>query len=90
MQADMGASLFFTGLFAYLVFKRTPVGHAIADSIRGRTAVPDAQVLAQLDELRSEVDELRHQLAEAHDRLDFAERLLQRESSASSSPPPRA
>lgn len=50
----------------------SPVGKAFADRIRARThelAPPDPQVLAELDELRTQV-------AELHERVDFAERLL--------------
>ncbi|MDX2192567.1 MAG: hypothetical protein NW201_04370 [Gemmatimonadales bacterium] len=69
--------VFFGGLFSYLVFKKTPVGDAVAERIRG--GVPaDGQVLARLDDLQHEVDELRHQLSDAQERLDFAERLLGR------------
>lgn len=35
-----------------------------------------AEVLERLNELEGEVQDLRHQLTEAQERLDFAERLL--------------
>jgi hypothetical protein len=50
----------------------SPIGKAFADRIRAKThelAPPDPQVLAELDELRTQV-------AELHERVDFAERLL--------------
>jgi hypothetical protein len=50
----------------------SPIGKALAERIRARTHVlapPDPQVLAELDDLRVQV-------AELHERLDFAERLL--------------
>lgn len=50
----------------------SPIGKAFADRIRAKThelAPPDPQVLAELDELRTQVVEL-------HERVDFAERLL--------------
>ena len=34
------------------------------------------EVLDRIQELESDVQDLRHQLTEAHERLDFAERLL--------------
>jgi hypothetical protein len=48
----------------------SPVGKALADRLRGR-AQP-----AQDPELLAEMDALRQEVAELHDRLDFAERIL--------------
>lgn len=51
-----------------------PIGHAIADRIRGvrsLPAAPDPELLAEMDQLRG-------RLAEVEERLDFAERLLAR------------
>ena len=48
----------------------SPVGRALAERIRGRAAP------AQDPELLAEVDALRHEVAELHERVDFAERLL--------------
>lgn len=39
-------------------------------------AEPDPGVLAELEELRTEVHQLRGELSEVQERLDFAERLL--------------
>jgi hypothetical protein len=47
---------------------RGPLGHGIADRLRG-TAPPDPAVLEELDVLKG-------RLAEVEERLDFAERLL--------------
>jgi hypothetical protein len=47
---------------------RGPLGHAIADRVRG-PAPPDAAVLEELEALKG-------RLAEVEERLDFAERLL--------------
>ena len=56
---------------------RGPFGRALADRIAGRarTGAEDQNV----QELRGEVDDLRHQLGEVQERLDFAERLLARQ-----------
>jgi hypothetical protein len=48
----------------------SPVGKALAERLRGR-AQP-----AQDPELLAEVDALRQEVAELHDRVDFAERIL--------------
>ena len=48
----------------------SPVGKAFADRLRGR-AEP-----AQDPELLAEVDALRQEIAELHERVDFTERIL--------------
>jgi hypothetical protein len=48
----------------------SPVGRALADRLRGRVErAQDPELLAEVDALRSEV-------AELHERVDFAERVL--------------
>ena len=48
----------------------SPVGKALAERIRGHgRPTPDPELLAEVDALRAEVSEL-------HERVDFAERLL--------------
>jgi len=56
---------------------RGPFGRALAERIAGRarTATEDHDVR----ELKGEVEELRTQLYEVQERLDFAERLLARQ-----------
>jgi hypothetical protein len=56
---------------------RGPLGHAIAERIRGGS-LPDPRLREEVEALRSDVDDLRFQLSEAHERIDFAERLLAR------------
>ncbi len=55
-----------------------PIGAAVARRIGGRSEPADA--VAEIEEMRArmtaEVDDLRNRLAEAEERLDFAERLL--------------
>jgi hypothetical protein len=48
----------------------SPVGRALADRLRGHApAAPDPELLAEVDALRQEV-------AELHERVDFTERML--------------
>jgi hypothetical protein len=48
----------------------SPIGKALADRLRGRAEpVQDPELLAEVEALRSEV-------AELHERMDFAERIL--------------
>jgi hypothetical protein len=48
----------------------SPVGKALADRLRGRVEP------AQDPELLAEVDALRQEVAELHERVDFTERVL--------------
>ena len=48
----------------------SPVGKALAERIRGQARA------AQDPELLADVDALRHEVAELHERVDFTERLL--------------
>jgi hypothetical protein len=48
----------------------SPVGRALADRLRGRVEP------AQDPELLAEVDALRQEVAELHERVDFTERIL--------------
>lgn len=65
---------------------RGPIGKALAQWISGWNhneakwmelkAAKDGMPLGEVEQLRAEVDDLRRQLAEVHERLDFAERIL--------------
>jgi len=72
----------------------SPVGRAIAERIRrpGGGALPE-DVRGELDELRSEltgeVHQLRTEVSELSERMDFAERLLAKQRDADRLAPPR-
>lgn len=67
---DILAIIFIFGGGSLVLLSFSPVGKAWADRIRGRsTVVQDPEVLEDLNQLRQEV-------AELHERLDFSERLL--------------
>lgn len=80
-----GGSLFLLAL--------SPVGKALAERIRrqGGAALPD-DVRAELGELRaellSEVQQLRTEVSELGERVDFAERLLARQRESERLAPP--
>ena len=59
----------------FLLFSRSPLGHALANRIAGKTEAAPA-LEAEVRELRGEVEALRADLSETQERLDFAERLL--------------
>jgi len=67
--------LFFCAAAVFIT--RGPLGRAMAERLSGRarTGSEDQDVR----ELKGEVEELRNQLSEVQERLDFAERLLARQ-----------
>ena len=79
---------------------RGPMGKALAEWIRGWSKT-DEQWLAfkaakqgvtlggDPERLRAEMDELRHRLTEAEERLDFTERLLSKTRDSERLAPPR-
>lgn len=82
------------------VVLRGPIGKALAQWIGGWSHTEQKWIEAKMresggppsgdvEQLRLEVDELRGQLAEVQERLDFAERMLARTREAERLPPPR-
>lgn len=69
MEGILAITFIFGGGTLFLL-SVSPVGRALAERIRGQ-APP-----AQDPELLADVDALRHEVAELHERVDFAERLL--------------
>jgi len=78
----------FFGMFTGMVFivaaavtilrvAQGQIGQAIARRIHGRGGA-DPELQGELAELREQVTELAHRLAESEERLDFTERLLTR------------
>lgn len=55
----------------------SPIGKAIADRLRGRPLTADADPA-----LLAEIDEMREQLSELQERVDFTERMLAKERDA--------
>lgn len=70
MEGVLAITLIFGGGTLFLL-SISPIGRALAERIRSHGAVParDPELLAEVDTLRQEVSEL-------HERMDFAERLL--------------
>jgi len=65
---------------ACIAISFSPVGRAVADRIRGRSAAGADEMHAELadhrDALQTELDSVRRELGELSERMDFAERLL--------------
>ncbi len=77
---DILALLLIFGGGTLIAISFSPVGRAIADRIRGHsTQEGDPQVYEELERVRGE-------LAELHERMDFAERLLSRSREAGQLP----
>jgi hypothetical protein len=64
------AIVFIFGGGTLFLLSISPVGRALAERLRGNTGS------AQDPELLNEVDALRQEVAELHERVDFAERVL--------------
>ena len=68
-------AIFFTGL---IVFSFTRLGKAVAKRIEG---TGDGELADRLSRLEADHDRLQRELADAHERLDYAERVIARDSS---------
>ncbi len=78
---DILALILIFGGGACIAMSFSPIGRALADRIRGKSATPGvADVRTELAEhketLDQELEALRHEVAELAERMDFAERLL--------------
>jgi hypothetical protein len=72
--------VFFSGL---TIFSFTRLGKAVAKRLEGGG---DSEFAERVARLEAEQDRLHNELADAHERLDYAERILARESSRSNLP----
>jgi hypothetical protein len=70
VEGILAITLIFGGGTLFLL-SISPVGKALADRLRGNVAEP-----MQDPELLADVDALRQEVAELHERVDFAERIL--------------
>jgi hypothetical protein len=69
MEGIVAVTLIFGGGTLFLL-SISPVGKALADRLRGRVEP------AQDPELVADVEALRQEVADLHERMDFAERIL--------------
>lgn len=82
---ELPMSIMFLSLAAIFVL-RGPLGRAIGERIAGRREAGDDH---EIRDLKGDVEELRHQLSEVQERLDFAERLLARQDERATALPKR-
>jgi hypothetical protein len=69
LEGVLAITLIFGGGTLFLL-SISPIGRALADRLRGKNQP------AQDPELLAEVDALRQEVAELHERVDFTERIL--------------
>ena len=69
------------------IIVKSPLGKALADRIAGRAGGDDPRLLAEIDALRAELDQVHEHLAEVNERLDFNERLLAQHHTGLGTPP---
>ena len=74
------------GFFAWMI-SLSPLGKALGDRLR-HGAVPSSKESREHDEMLAVVDELRREVAELAERVDFTERLLARAKSEDRLAPP--
>jgi hypothetical protein len=73
------------GGFFFWMISLSPLGKAVAERLR-HGPVPPALPTAEREELLAAVDELRREVAELAERVDFTERLLARGSAGQPAP----
>jgi hypothetical protein len=75
---DPGSAILGLGVMAGLVLITGLVTRSLVQyaKLRADSRQGGAEVLGEIAGLRDQVDELRHQLIETQERLDFTERLL--------------
>lgn len=72
----------------------SPIGRALAERIRGKSALPGleevrGELSEQQDGLVEEIRQLRQEMTDLAERVDFAERMLARKSEVERLAPPR-
>jgi len=85
MEGVLAVVLLFGGGTLFLL-SVSPVGRALAERIRGR---PPAAGAGGAEDLQAELQEVRRELAELVERMDFMERLLAKARDAERLAPPR-
>lgn len=89
----MTAVLLLFGPLAVFLISLTPIGKALAARILGKKFAGDnEESVAEVNELRRELEDLRHlpeQLSELGERVDFLERMVAKQREAERLPPVR-
>lgn len=73
---DILAIIFIFGGAAIALVAYSPIGKALAARIRGETPAALASLQGTDPAVLEELDRLRQDISEVHERLDFTERLL--------------
>ena len=79
---------------ALIAISFSPLGRAVADRIRGRSAAGADEMRAELaehrDALQADLESVHRELGELSERMDFAERLLAQKREGERLAPPRS
>jgi hypothetical protein len=70
-----GLGIVLAGIYGFVRLSQGPVGQALGRRIQGHTG-ENPEVVAEVAELKDQLDQLRRQLEETQERVDFTERLL--------------
>lgn len=84
--APMVVMVVLTVTIGATIVLRGALGKALADRIAGRHRESEAGKDPEIRELRDELDDVRGQVAELQERVDFAERLLSQQRSGVDAP----
>ncbi len=92
---DILALILIFGGGACIAMAFSPIGRAVADRIRGKSATPGSgdvgtQLAEHKEALDQELETVRREVAELAERLDFAERLLARQREGERLVPPKS
>lgn len=74
------------GFFSWMI-SLSPMGKALAERLRHGATPRSAEDQAEREELHTTIDELRREVAELAERVDFTERLLAQKQGAEKLPP---
>lgn len=90
MEPQVVLVFFMMALAATFSFMWTPLGRALADRVRSRGQVAGSDdVTALREEMLAELQQVRREVADLGERVDFAERLLAKQRDAGQLAPPR-
>ena len=87
-MVDLIAVILLFGGGTLFLLAMSPIGRAFGERIKGRA--PAARDARGQDEVQADVQELRREVAELVERMDFMERLLAKSRDAERLAPPRS
>jgi len=86
---DILAIVLIFGGGTLIVLAFSPIGRALAERIRGGPAREAGAATQQLEDVLTELQDVRREVGELSERMDFAERLLAKQRESDRLAPPR-